>query len=625
MFVNENRRDPMRARLRGSVAALLLGSLALAQQKPAQAPSPDAPVKNSPTSASTPSTTPWNARAVEHLYNRAGFGARPSEIEAGVAMGQAALVEKLVSERVDVEPFFWEKIEAPDREVLAKLSQPEKAERVQMARESDRRQLLEYTGWWFERMASGEDPLRERMVLFWHGFFTSSFDEVKRSWLLIRQNELVRREALGSYARLLQGMVRDPGLLTYLDNQVNKKGNPNENFARELMELFSLGVGHYTEDDVKEAARALTGRGVSRQGDYEFHPKQHDPAEKTVLGTTGKIDGEDLVKILLEQPACSRWVAKKLITYFEGVEPTEPRLASYAASLRESEYRLQPFLRRLFLDPEFYRDEVVGSRVQGPVEFMVGLSRRLGTRVSPVVLASGATLLGQRVFFPPSVKGWDEGEAWITTSTLMQRGNLAGFVLGIVKVDDVLSDADMEEAAVASEPPASPETMEEGMNESMKGSGAGDDSMQETKPVADAPKPVANPAPKGARKPGAARAQPEKVPAKLKLGNGAGRDVALQVLRRAEVAGWTTKINFSARMAKAGVRTDAQIADRMLDDLLGIDAPADTRARMREFLAREREALNVQDGKLLDAGAGAEHVLRRLAHLVLSMPEAQLG
>lgn len=521
----------------------------------------------------------WDARAVEHLYNRAGFGARPAEIETGVAMGQAALVEQLVSKRVDVEPFFWERIDVPNPREMRDLPPDEIKQRQREFREKDRKQLLEYTAWWLDRMSSGEDPLRERMVLFWHGFFTSSIEEVKRGWFLIRQNQLVREKALGSYSDLLSAMLRDPAMLTYLDNQVNRKGNPNENLARELMELFSLGVGNYTETDVKEAARALTGRGISREGDYEFHPRLHDDGKKTVLGVTGKLDGDALVAAILKQDACPKWIAKRLITYFEGVPPKPERISEYAAFLRKNDFQLQPFLKKLFLDPAFYRDEVVGARVQGPIDFMVGLSRRLGTRVPPVVLGGGAAILGQRLFSPPSVKGWEEGEAWITTASLMQRGNLAGFVLGVVKVEDVMSETDLD-LPVASDPATPP--------------------METDGETKTSPPPLKG---KGGGQPGAQ---------------------ALQALRRAEASGWAPTINFSSRMSRTGAKTDAEIADRMLDDVLAIRAPDDTRARMRAFLTHEREGLGVADGNLLDGGAAAERVLRRLAHLILSLPEAQL-
>jgi hypothetical protein len=264
------------------------------------------------------------------------------------------------------------------------------------------------------------------------------------------------------------------------------------------------------------------------------------------------------------------------------------------------------------MDPAFYRDEVVGTRVQGPIDYMVGLSHRLGTRVPPIVLGAGATLLGQRLFSPPSVKGWEEGEAWITTANLMQRGNLAGFVLGVVKVEDVLSESDVE-APEAAEPPKSSGNPDEPGGMGMDGAPATE------KPATDKngsrPSGAADPAPPGERR---------RLDRGKGKGGGRGGGQAFAALRQAEASGWTASINFTARMAKAGARTDADVADRMLDDLLAIRAPDDTRARMREFVARERAGSKIQDGKLLDAGGDAERLLRRLAHLILSLPEAQL-
>jgi uncharacterized protein (DUF1800 family) len=555
---------------------------------------------SSASAGSEPAATAWDARAVEHLLNRAGFGARPDEIAAGVAKGQAALVSELVDRRVDVEPFFVENLVPPDQRELAGLTPEQRGERQQEFRVKDRTQLNAYTAWWFERLTSGEDPLRERMVLFWHGFFTSSYDDVMRGTLVIRQNQLVREMALGSYASLLQSVIRDPAMLVYLDNNVNRKRNPNENLARELMELFSLGVGNYTEKDVQEAARALTGRGISREGEYEFHVGQHDRGRKTVLGTTGMLDGEGLVALLLKQDACPRHVAGRLITYFEGLPPSPERLAEYAAFLRKNEFEIRPFLRKLFLDPAFYRDEVVAARVASPIDYLVGISHRLGSRVPPGVLAGGAGVLGQRLFFPPSVKGWDEGEPWVTTSTLMQRGNLAGILLGVVRVQDVLSPP----AESKTEPASDPKTESAGAPQAENAGGA--------------PPEAAPPA-------GPAEAREKARAAGPAKGSRRGAAQLVQALRRIDAAGWKPNLNFTARMERAGAKTDAAIADRMLDDLLPIQAPAETRARMRAFLAHERAELGAEDGALLAKGSDAEQILRRLAHLILSLPEAQLG
>jgi len=547
-----------------------------------------------------PEAVPWNAQNAEHLLNRAGFGARSAEIDAAVAAGLDATIERLLTPSIDWEMPSYERIVEPAKKDLEGLSKEEQDKQRRVAREADRRQMLEATAWWFREMETTDAPLQEKMVLFWHGLFTTSIEEAKRSFLVLQQHEFLRRNALGNYADLLRGIARDPGMLVYLDNNVNRKGAPNENFARELMELFSLGEGNYTEEDVKEAARALTGRGSSRDGNYEFRSRQHDAGEKTVLGVTGKLDGDQLVDILLKQDACPRWIARRLITWFEGVEPQSARLAEYARVLRAERYEIRPFLEKLFSDPRFYRDEVVGARVLGPVEYMVGTARRTQIEVPAGLLGAGAALLGQRVFSPPSVKGWDEGYAWITTSTLMQRGNLAGLMLGVVKVADVMSMADVE-AEMAAE--AQSAMQDEG--------GMQSDSTDEPgmRPMTG----EAGPGTKTAAKPAV----------KPKTGKAGG--YAMEILRRIEGSGWYPIVNFRVRLERADARTDAQIVDRMLDDLLAIPAPADTRERMRAFLAGERKERKIAEGQLLETGGEAERILRRMAHLILSLPEAQLG
>ncbi len=580
------------------------------------------------------STVAWDARAVEHLLNRAGFGARQEEIDEGVQLGRDALVDRLLAVDEVIEPFFVERIDWLERREKKEMS-PEDRQKVEdELRARDRKQLVDYTAWWYDRMMSGRSPTLERMVLFWHGFFATAIEPGHRSYETLKQNQVMREHALGSYAKLLRAMTADPAMLQYLDNQVNRKGNPNENFARELMELFSLGEGNYTEQDVKEAARALTGR-QERKGAYFFDKKSHDATEKTILGERGKFDGDDLVDILLKQPACARWVARRIIEHFEGVEPSKERVERYAALLRKNDYEVKPLLAALFRDPEFYRDEVVGVRVQGPVEYMVGLSHRLSFRVPPLVMGVSTTLLGQRLFAPPSVKGWEEGEAWITTATLMQRGNLAGLVLGVVTVDAVFSQKDLDDAAAANSDGA---TMSGGstMNgggamsggNSQAGGATGTGGSTDSGGAAESGGTMdgGRPAPPAAEPD---TGTPEKMSDKLRkaagqAGSRAGAG-AYRALKRLELSGWGATINFTSRMQRAGAKSDSEIVDRMLDELLAIRAPEDTHRNLTEYLARERALLDVRDGNLFDAGAGAEKLLRRLAHLILSLPEAQLG
>lgn len=603
----------------------------------------------------------WNARNAEHLLNRAGFGARQADVTRAVAEGPEALVERLLTRRADREPPFYERLSEPTTRALKELSEDDQKAVKREYSERDKRQLLEVTGWWLDSMVRGDDPLLDRMTLFWHGFFTSSIDQVRKSYPILLQHEFLRRNALGSYADLLRGIVHDPAMLIYLNNTSNRKGNPNENLARELMELFSLGLGNYTEADVKDAARALTGHATTRDGDYEYRPKSHDDGAKTILGVTGKHDADDLVGILLKQDACPRFVARRILTYLEGVEPDAARLAEYATCLRANDFQMKPFLRKLFLDPDFYRDEVVGARVAGPVDFVVGTARRLGLDAPAMITGSGAALLGQRIFAPPSVKGWDEGLSWITTSSLMQRGNWAGMVVGVVSVDDVLNQGDLlarevegaakkrADAALATDgrpaAPAGSERTNAGAaangaamsgtersgaattgsamtGEAMTSSGnAADESMMQAGARKDAAA-SANPAMGSEMSDPMTQEQRDVLAKRLKSGKKGS--FAYDALRRALDAGWAPSIHFKARLERAGCKTDEQIVDQMLSELLAIAPPAETRARMLSFVLDERVQLSVRDGHLLEADGDAERVLRRLAHLILSLPEAQL-
>jgi len=524
----------------------------------------------------------WNRRTAEHLLNRAGFGASPAEVDAAVARGLAATVDGLFLTADRQVPLI-----APERESGKDGMKSEAGERVRdaggkdvapkellddareqrgMMRRTDRGQLGDYTAWWFDTMIAGEDPLRDRMTLFWHGYFTSSMQDVKSSYRMIQQNQLLRTGALGSFGDLLFAVAKDPAMLEYLDNDENKKGSPNENFAREVMELFTLGEGHYTEDDIKEAARAFTG-WRSKGAEFTSSKRRHDAGEKSVLGVTGRLDGEDVLAILLNDGACAPYVAGRIIEYLEGVTPTDARRSHYAGVLSADDFNVEALLRELFLDPDFYRDEVVGSRVAGPIDYLVGMSRRMDVMPPRVWLTYGSELLGQELFFPPNVKGWDEGMAWITTASFMQRGNLAGILLGVVDVNDVLSDTELD--VIDELDDMQMEALEEQPKSKKRG-----------------------------------------VLARLKkIGKG-----------------WSPSLNLAGDMASAGARTPAASVDVLADMLLGVELPADTRA----FLVGEYTKLQATERMEVDRPRFGdrrrdEDDLRNLAHLILSLPEAQLN
>ena len=534
----------------------------------------------------------FDERAAEHLYSRFGFGAGQAEISRAVGRGFDATMTELFNGGRGIEPFHVEGLER--EEVRSVLGMDEVSRQAVLAerRRRDRRQMQAYEAWWIERMIAGDDPLRDRMTLFWHGFFTSNYAEVSRSHEMIAQHRLLRDNALESYSAMLQGIVRDPAMLRYLDNDQNRRQEPNENLARELLELFSLGEGNYGEQDIREIARALTGYAVTAEGEFRFDPRRHDRGIKEIFGTRGRHDADSVVRLLLKQPECARHVMRRMLTYLEGVAPDDARLEEYAAVLRNSDYALRPVLEKLMRDPRLYRNEIVGARVAGPIDFLVGMSRRLDVQPPMRLVSLASANLGQALFRPPNVKGWEEGPAWITTASMLQRGNVAGLLLGTVDLNERDTDAASQRRPLArggEAPPSMDEPDAEGrLDDEGSMGGAMDDAM--TPP---------------ARAGGGAQAR-------------FGRD-----LLRALGEAWTPPLNMTWRMERAGARTDVAIAYRVASELLAITPPAETLARLERYLAVERDARGIADGELL-AHSKSEEVLRRLAHLVLSSPEAQL-
>jgi uncharacterized protein (DUF1800 family) len=284
-------------------------------------------------------------------------------------------------------------------------------------------------------------PLRERMTLFWHNHFATSIAKVKLPALMRDQNLLLRRHALGKFGPLVQAVSKDPAMLVWLDSNSNVRGKPNENYARELMELFCLGTGHYTETDVREAARAFTGwhTNVSPDGAvnpsvkpaFVFQRSLHDDGEKTFLGRTGNWDGGDVVRIVLNQPACARFLVRKLYKEFvsEAAAPPDNLVEPLADRLRKSDYDVGDVLKVMLRSRHFYSAFAHRQRVKGPVEYVVGLLRSLEAKMPGeavgLSLPAATQELGQTLFAPPSVKEWDGGQAWLNTATVLARHNMA--------------------------------------------------------------------------------------------------------------------------------------------------------------------------------------------------------
>ena len=282
--------------------------------------------------------------------------------------------------------------------------------------------------WWLQRMAYSARPLQEKMTLFWHGILTSSFRKTGRGPQTLDQNQLFRSGGMGRYDVLLKSISRDPAMMIYLDSRSNKKAAPNENYSRELMELFSLGIGHFTEEDVRESARAFTGWQLRRKTEFLFNSRQHDFGVKRFLGQSGSFDGDDIVDIIMSQPAAAEYICTRLWSFFAYPDP-EPAVVSRLADIfRQNNTQIRPVVRAIFESEEFYSNRAVAALVKAPAELAAGTVRTLGVNTDFRRLDYPIESMGQVLFDPPNVAGWPGGVAWLNSSSLLQRINLANTV-----------------------------------------------------------------------------------------------------------------------------------------------------------------------------------------------------
>jgi hypothetical protein len=388
----------------------------------------------------------------QHLLNRAGFGGTPAEIQRLVGMGPRAAVDFLVDfdaiedrpPELKLDPDIMRPPTPEERQAYrrARRANDEKAlgefRKKRMERQrADRQQLVDLRQWWFDRMATTPRPLEEKLTLLWHDHFAVNYRGCEDAYLLYQQNQMFRKHAAGSFADLARGIIRDPAMIVFLNNDRNRKQSPNENLARELMELFTLGVGNYREADIKEGARALTGYHRD-DNKFRFAQAQHDESTKTILGNRGPFDGDAFVSICLAQTACSEFIAFKLYRHFVADVPDFDDLTSeqesvvkrLAADLRRHQYQLKPVLKELFLSEHFYDPAVRGQKIKSPVALVVGMLRVLDTPDRDTrILNYALKTMGQELFNPPNVAGWPGGRAWINTSTLFIRQNLATYLI----------------------------------------------------------------------------------------------------------------------------------------------------------------------------------------------------
>src|SRR5438128_1803184 len=400
----------------------------------------------------------WNYDFAAHLLERAGFGGTPEEIDALARMTPAEAVRRLVyfqSIENNLPPFDHSGIHDPglepfpeSRPAVTKMAK-EKGEAlgIKVKPGGDRplqpivnkffywlrasvleTQRVGY--WWANRMVATHHPLEEKMALFWHGHFAVNEAKVRDYRKTLSQLELFHKYGTGNFRDLLVSVAKDPAMLSFLDAGVNVKGAPNENFAREIMELFTMGVGNYSEKDIREAARAFTGWNYV---DLQFvvNQERHDAGSKTFLGSTGNFDGVDVIDIILKQPVTSRYIAGKIYRYFVREEISPEMQEKLGAALRNNGYQIAPLLETIFLSRDFYSPASVGTQIKSPVQLALSTFKKLGLTEVPGVpdfnVATG--VLGQRLFSPPTVAGWPEGRSWMTPGLLLERGNFIRDVL----------------------------------------------------------------------------------------------------------------------------------------------------------------------------------------------------
>lgn len=350
---------------------------------------------------------PLGRKLAAHLYRRAGFAADASLLATAAESDAATAVAALLKPQ-DESASFQSQMDALTSAILAT---------------GDAQKLASV---WLYRMLHTPRQLVEKMTLFWHGHFATGADKVTDASLMNDQNGILRRNALGDFAALTHEVSKDPAMLIYLDSATNRKAHPNENFARELMELFCLGEGHYSEKDIQELSRCFTGWEV-KQNKFRFNRFQHDGGEKTILDKTGAFGGEQGVDIVLARDDAPRFIVRKLLRFFVRDEPDFPEelIEPLAVDFREHDLNIGHLVERILTSELFYSEASVGRKIRSPVELAVGMLRGLEGSTDTIFLAEQLRELGQGLYFPPNVKGWDGGRAWINSSTLLGRANLA--------------------------------------------------------------------------------------------------------------------------------------------------------------------------------------------------------
>lgn len=404
----------------------------------------------------------FDKKKAQHLLQRAGFGGTANQAEALANLGLEKAVDYIVNYKQLPDPKPTA-LDDYDKDIIRPATQTER-ETIRKARTSgdenmvemfrkerqrrqraDRKQISEMERWWMQRMISTPRPLEEKLTLFWHGHFATGYRTIENSYHMYLQNMFLRKHAMGNFKEdLVRGIIHDPAMIKYLNNHQNRKGSPNENLARELMELFTLGEGEgYTEDDIKEGARCLTGYTVEDDA-FAFRAQQHDTGTKRIFRRSGLYDGDDFVDLIFTRSTASTFVIEKLYRYFVNDLPhgettaSKKYIRSLANLMKRKDWEIKPVIETIFLSEHFYDESNMNSIIKSPIQLIVQAVRSLNPPQREKMirtLAISSDLMGQRLFAPPSVKGWDGGRTWINTSTMFMRQNTLLYLLTGQKPD----------------------------------------------------------------------------------------------------------------------------------------------------------------------------------------------
>jgi uncharacterized protein (DUF1800 family) len=369
-----------------------------------------------------------------HLLWRAGFGPAAEELSQISSAAPTSYYTALVKASAK-QPAYIDVADDALKGLVMGIGEIGQVQRQQLSddqrkqlREKSRDGLKSLNLAWLGQMVNSDQQLREKMSLFWHGHFSTRTINILYQQQLL---DVVRSNALGNFGDLLKAVSKSASMINFLNNNQNRKGHPNENFAREVMELFTLGRGNYTENDIKESARAFTGWGASIQGEFVFRQFQHDDGSKTFLGKSGNFNGDDILNMLLEQKQTARFITKKVYRYFVNDEPDTGKVEWLANRFYQSNYNILSLMTDIFTSDWFYDEKNIGTRIKSPVELIAGMRRMLPMQIqnedSQLLLQR---LLGQVLFYPPNVAGWPGGKNWIDSSTLMMRMRIPQLITG---------------------------------------------------------------------------------------------------------------------------------------------------------------------------------------------------